>query len=235
MFSTPDYHVDVVFVIDATGGMAPNVPFVQSFVHRFFSFLQKEMKEAGKPITGLRARIVDFADYAFEDEDTIHQTRFFNFPDEIHHFQEAFRQIKYENRGGDEPENGLEALYYAMNSDWYQCAPGERGRHIVVLISDAYPLRLRERDVCFGYPAEEIPQDFSVLEEMWDNPQEARLKLTKRYKRLVLIVPEGRDGEGRSWEDVMDWPDTVMADFKFLINMSDDMLYTIVREMIIAR
>lgn len=224
-----DYHIDVVFVVDSSGGMQPWMPQVEEFALRFLTALLDSGKETGKPISEVRARIVDFSDYAFEGDDAIHQTEFFHIPAEAEKFDMAFRGIDCEARGGDLPENGLEALYTAMNSDWCELKPGQRGRHIIVLISDGLPLDLQERAGMIGYPSDEMPECNAALETLWNFPLEYDLKLSTHMQRLLLFVPGGTDNSGHTWEWVADWPKTDIWEFQELIGISDEMIKRLVR------
>ena len=227
-FDPIEMFADVVFVIDSTGGMDRAMPHVRDFARRFLKTLAEVAEEYDKPIGKLRTRIVDFSDYGYEGEDALHQTDFFVLPDEADKFDAALEGIEYECRGGDIPENGLEALYYAMKSNWYEGERNERGRHVIVLISDAPPLRLHEREGCIGYPSDEIPENISELEEMWCAPQEAGLKLTRQRRRMILLVPEECDLDGRTWRHVAEWEYPLSMNFERIFEMPDEAIRTLV-------
>ena len=61
-------------------------------------------------------------------------TRFFNLPEEADLLKNLIGQITAMG-GGDDPEDGLEALAFAMRSDWDK--EGMKKRHVIVVWSDA--------------------------------------------------------------------------------------------------
>ena len=228
----PGYKIDIAFVIDATGSMEPFMDMVKSRALIAAEKIIQHMGNAGYQIENLRMRVIDFADFASESTDTIHASRFFNMPEEREEFKNRILGIEYEKRGGDIPENALEALWVAMNSDWVDLPVGTKGRHIIVLVTDAPPLNLKERLGCEGYVPEDYPEDISVMDEIWNEESMFGERITKmhpRYRRLVLFSPEGGDDAGHSWDNVSAWAHTIYVpvspenglievDFDILVN-----------------
>ena len=157
-------------------------------------------------------RVIDFADFVSEAEEAIHASKFFTLPEEQAELEQAVRAIEYKDRGWDEPENALEALWTAINSDWVDLSGIKKGRHVIIVITDAYPLHLGERNGCKGYVAEDYPESVQKMEEIWNEiqcPWEGGRKLDPRKKRLLLLVPKGSDG-WHSWDEVSEWDYTIM-------------------------
>lgn len=200
------YKIDITFVIDATGSMEPIMSQVKQKALVMHEDIINGLRAANKEVSELRIRVVDFADFASEGDDAIHQSNFFSLPAQKAEFERVVQNIQYENLGGDVPENGLEALYIAMNSDWVSLGGGQKGRHIIVVITDAPPLHLQERAGSIGYEADEYPADIAELESIWSerDGQDKMTKLSYRNKRLILFVPEG-EVAGHSWADVEGW------------------------------
>ena len=73
------YKIDIVFVIDATGSMTPIMDQVRQKALTLHEDITAGLKAANKPVSELRLRVIDFADYASEGEDAIHQTAFFTY------------------------------------------------------------------------------------------------------------------------------------------------------------
>ena len=212
------YKVDIAFVIDATGSMGPIMDKMKAKALTLGDEIKDALKAANKEVSEMRLRVIDFGDYATEGDAAVRQTDFFKIPEERADFEEAVKNIQYEYRGGDDPENALEALFIAMDSDWVKIKPGvEKGRHIIVLMTDAYPLNLQERDGCADYPSDDFPSDVNELQAIWDErggSQSADTKTTKlgyANRRLVLFAPEGKDGAGHSWDAVSAWENTTMT------------------------
>lgn len=228
------YKMDVCFVIDATGSMDPIMSEVKARALSLGDELLAKMADAGKPVDELRMRVIDYADYASEGEDALHLTDFFKIPDDKQKFEDAIKGIEYENRGGDIPENALEALYAAMMSDWVKinAAAGEKGRHIIVVMTDAQPLNLGERKGCIGYP-EDLPETLADLEEMWSpSGQSSMTKLNNSAKRLLLFVPQGKDSAGHDWEEVAGWEQTTRKIVSAAEGLKDANLDSIIAEVV---
>lgn len=213
-----NYKIDIAFVIDATGSMTPIMDQVRARALTLGDEIRDALEAANKPVGEMRIRLIDYADYASEGDDAIHQTDFFNMPADKALFEQAVKGIVIDNRGGDAPENGLEGLFVAMNSDWTKIKPGEKGRHIIVLITDAYPLNLHEREGCIGYPSDEIPADVAELESIWEEGSDGMqggaksTLLSYPNERLVIYAPAGADAAGHSWDAVSTWTKTVMKE-----------------------
>ena len=103
------YEVDLVFCIDATMSMDPILDKVKSNALNFYQDFQKEMDEKGKKVSQLRIRIVAFRDYYYDRENAMMVTNFFNLPEQADEFERCIKSI-VPSGGGDDPEDGLEAL-----------------------------------------------------------------------------------------------------------------------------
>ena len=108
-----DYNVDMVFCIDATGSMGGLIEKVKDNALNFYQDVQRMMTNKQKTIAQLRVRVIAFRDYAADGDDAMMVTDFFNLPEEEKDFEETVRSIHAEG-GGDIPEDGLEALAYAI-------------------------------------------------------------------------------------------------------------------------
>ncbi len=202
------YKLDIAFVIDATGSMEPLMEDVRARAKMLGDEIVEAMEAAGKHVSQIRARVVDFADYAAEGEDAIHQTPFFDLMTQKAEFEQAINAIDIENRGGDIPENGLEALFIAMNSDWFQIKSDDKGRHIIVVLTDAVPLHLQERKDCEGYPVGRVPDTITDLQDIWDEDSAQGMgttRLSYNNRRLIVFAPDTTDAAGHTWNDVTSW------------------------------
>jgi len=200
------YKIDVVLVIDATGSMSPFMDEVKAGILSAPMQIKAALEKENKHVEQMRIRVIDYGDYAYDGSDAIHSTRFFDADTEGEEIVNAINGIDYMGRGGDVPENGLEALYEAMDSDWVD--PKPNGRHIIVLVTDAPPLDLGERKECEGYDKDKYPETIEDLGEIW-NPTdmqggESGLKLSPAKARLVLFAPQGVIAD-HTWDDVVNW------------------------------
>ncbi len=193
--------LDIVLVIDATDSMGPFIDDLHDFVPALYGRLDAARETL--PLS-VRIRIVDFADYMSEGDDTLHESDFFEMPEDMDKLLAYTSYIRYDMRGADMPENALEGLWLAMRSDFR--TPTPFGAHIIVMLTDAMPLRLQERADCIGYDSENTPSDIQEMEDIWNDPGDVGLSLSGRssHRELILCAPGGRQGD-YTWEEVMDW------------------------------
>ncbi len=197
------YNIDIVFCIDATGSMGGIIDKVKENAINFYSDLKAEMGKKGKEISTLRAKVIVYRDYVADKNEAMLTTEFFNLPDEIEDFTETIRSIKAAG-GGDEPEDGLEALAYAIRSKWNK--EGIKKRHIIVVWSDASTHSLGFGSSESNYP-KEMASDFSELTSWWGGVQNDGY-MDYNAKRLLLFTPDkpGWSDITNSWDNVVHFP-----------------------------
>ena len=113
------YNVDMVFVIDTTGSMRPVLDLVKNNALNFYNDVTQKMSMKGKTINQLRIRVVAFKDYKAsltDGQKPMLVTDFFQLPAQNADFQRCINSLQPKG-GGDEPEDGLEALAYAIKSN----------------------------------------------------------------------------------------------------------------------
>ena len=185
IFSTKR-NIDVVFCIDGTGSMSPCIEGVKRNARKFHRDFVGEMTRQGSEIDSLRIKVIVFRDYKNEGSDAIRESVFFELPADNADF-DAFMAGITAHGGGDSPENGMEALYRAMCSDF---TTGAKDRQVIVLFSDADALDLQERSDCEGYPDDMVDEDEFI--ETWACVgQDETLKLREKNKRLIFFAPAG--------------------------------------------
>ncbi len=179
-------NIDVVFCIDGTGSMAPCIESVKSNARRFHLEFVSAMTDLGSEIDSMRVKVIVFRDYQCDGKNSMVESPFYELPTDNADFEKFLTDISACG-GGDGPENGLEALYYAMKSDF---TTGSKDRQVIVLFTDAEALALKERAGSAGYPADMV--DEAGFMEMWAcTAQDASFKLRDRNKRLVMFAPNG--------------------------------------------
>ena len=136
-----DYTVDMVFCIDATGSMEDFtgsqtriINMVKQTAINFYGDFNTVMSKQGKQVRQLRVRIVAFRDYLADGEYAMMVTDFFQLPQQAAEFEACVRSI-HADGGGDIPEDGLEALAYAIKSKWTD--EGAKKRQVIVVWTDA--------------------------------------------------------------------------------------------------
>ena len=199
-----DYTVDMVFCIDATGSMEDFtgsqtriINMVKKNALNFYSDLNEAMTEKSKAIRQLRVRIVAFRDYVADGADAMLVTDFFMLPQQAEEFEACVNSITAAG-GGDVPEDGLEALAYAIRSDWTD--ETAKKRHVIVVWTDA-----DTHEIGFGkksefYPSG-MPQSMSELNDWWD-------EMNENSKRLIMFAPDENYWNyiSNNWENVVHFP-----------------------------
>lgn len=193
------YNVDIVMCIDCTGSMGGLLDTVKNNALKFYPDLCKRCEDKGKEISELRIRAIAFRDFDCDKDVAVADTGFLNIPDEEIEFKNFVSGLCPVG-GGDEPENGLEALAMAINSDW--TTGGDRRRHVVVVWSDAstHPLGVGKENPT--YP-QNMPSDFNELTDWWEDEQSGKMR--KSAKRLVIFAPDAS-----AWTEIgMNWTNTI--------------------------
>lgn len=197
------YNVDICMVIDKTGSMSPILDTVKKNILNLHKDIRTEMESKGKHINRLRIRVIAFGDYKADDRPMI-ATSFLTMPDEEATLQRIVNGLEAWG-GGDDPEDGLEALAFAIRSDW--CKDSGKKRHIIALFTDAEPHELGACRSAKSYPKSGMPADFGELTEMWgdkDFPGE----MDFHSKRLLLFAPRTT-----YWEKISSqWENSVIRD-----------------------
>jgi hypothetical protein len=165
------------------------------------------MTEKSKFIDALRVRVIAFRDYYDNDTNAMTQSNFFSLPRDNDSFRTFVNAIKADG-GGDEPENGLEALALAIRSPWSK--DGDRKRQVIAVWTDAsvHPLEKHSGSKPGSYP-QDLPTNFYKLTDMW----EAQDYMSRPAKRLVIFAPDSYawTNIATNWEQVVHYPSTAGA------------------------
>lgn len=200
-----DYTVDMVFCIDATGSMENTtgtqkciINMVKENALSFYDDFSKLMGAKSKRVRQLRIRIVAFRDYVEDGEDAMLVTDFFLLPQQTKEFEDCINSISAFG-GGDIPEDGLEALAYAIRSDWTQ--EGAKKRQVIVVWTDAGTHELGFGKRSKHYP-KGMPENMAQLGEWWDE------YMHPNYKRLLIFAPDqpGWNYIADKWDNVIHFP-----------------------------
>ncbi len=184
-----DYTVDMVFCIDATGSMEDTsgsqnkiINMVKKNAINFYTDFNHIMTEKGKKVRQLRVRVIAFRDYLADGQYAMMVTDFFHLPQQATEFEACINSI-HADGGGDIPEDGLEALAYAIKSKW--TTEGAKKRQVIVVWTDA-----GTHDLGYGkkskYYPQGMPKDLNELSEWWDDPD----LMKPNERRLVLFAPD---------------------------------------------
>lgn len=179
------YNVDVCFCIDKTASMWPIINTVKQNALNLYRDMLVALEGKGKHVAQFRIRVIWFGDY-IADEVPMLMSEFLTMPADLAQYEEFVKSVKPDG-GGDAPEDGLEALTYAIRSQWVKS--GWKKRHIIAFFTDApaHELGFGKKDS--SYPRHGMPEDFGELSEMWGNSKYPG-EMDNRAKRLLLFAPD---------------------------------------------
>ncbi len=194
------YTIDIILCIDSTGSMGSIIERVKSSALKFYEDLSVKMAEKGKAIDALRLKVISFRDYFVDGEDAMHESEFFLLPQDKESFTSFVKTIRADG-GGDEPENGLEALALAIKSKWANT--GDKRRQIIVLWTDASAHHLEKGSKPSGYP-KNMPINLDELTDMW----EGQGFVNHSAKRLIIYAPNAYAWTdiSNNWENTLHFP-----------------------------
>ncbi len=197
------YNVDMVFCIDCTGSMGNIIEIVKKNALNFYQDVTDVMDKKRKKISQLRVRVVAFRDYAYDKENAMMVTEFFKLPQEAEEFEKCVRSLRASG-GGDDPEDGLEALAYAIKSKWD--TEGKKKRQVIVVWTDAptHPLGYGKDS---GYYPNGMAKDLKELSSWWGGVQYNGF-VDNNAKRLLLFAPDAPDWNiiSENWDNVLHFP-----------------------------
>jgi hypothetical protein len=185
-----EYAVDLVLCIDKTGSMSPVMDLVKRNALRLHDDLKIKLNEKHKAVSQLRIRIIAFGDIYADKDQWLRSSEFFTLPAAAENFKGFISEITPEG-GGDEPENGLEALALAIKSPW--TSEGHRRRHVVVVWTDASAHKLEKRADSSVDVAEILPKNFNELSDLWNGQA-----IQQNARRLIIFAPEAYP-----WSDLL--------------------------------
>ena len=212
---TLDVYADIVYCIDLTASMRPIIQKVKETARTLHEDLQRVMStNYQRSIKQLRIKVIGFRDIYCDGAYAIEKSDFFYLPDQNAEFQNFVDKLEAKG-GGDIPENSLEALAMAMQSDWCTTIDNSvRKRHIVVLFTDAsaHPLEKASTYTGTNYP-ENMPKSYSELIDWWSGQGSLAsgisVNMDRTAKRLALYAPEGSE----PWTNIADDFDGCIAQF----------------------
>lgn len=194
------YNVDMVFCIDSTGSMGGVISMVKNNALNFYTDVMTAMEKKCKNIDKLRVRVVAFRDYIADGDDAMMVTDFFNLPTQSEDFEKCVRSIEADG-GGDTPEDGLEALGYAIKSKWD--TEGMKKRQVIVVWTDAPTHELGYGKTAPNYPSK-MAKNFDELTSWWGDCQNGGF-INQSAKRLLLFAPNEMH-----WSTISDTWDNVI-------------------------
>lgn len=198
-----EYNVDIVMCIDATGSMNSLLNLVKRNALKFYDDVMAMMNKKDKHVDDLRVRVIAFRDYIADGENAMLATDFYLLPTEAPEFKGLVEGIKAFG-GGDRPEDGLEALAYAIKSDW--TTKGTKRRHIIIVWTDDATHELGYARSARNYPTK-MARDFDELTDWWGDAMLPGI-MDNNAKRLIIFAPEKPYWTtiADNWDNVMMYP-----------------------------
>ena len=197
------YDVDIVMCIDATGSMTGILDTVKRNALNFYGDVRSAMQEKGKQVNTLRVKVIAFRDYIADGDNAMLATEFYTMPKDEAEFSNLVKSINAEG-GGDDPEDGLEALAYAIKSDW--TTEGMKKRQVIVVWSDdgTHELGFGSRS---PYYPKGMAKDMHELTAWWGDRQQPGF-MDNNAKRLLLFTPDkpGWSTISQNWDNVLHFP-----------------------------
>jgi len=197
------YNVDMVFCIDATGSMGSVIDMVKNNAIHLYEDVMNSMALKGKTIDSLRVKLIAFRDYIADAENAMLASEFYLLPKQAKEFEECVNSIEAFG-GGDEAEDGLEALGYAIKSKWN--TEGMKKRQVIVVWTDASTHNIGEGKGVYNYPTK-MAKDFSELTAWWGDSEHEGF-INQNAKRLLLFAPDAPYWNTISdvWDNVVHFP-----------------------------
>ncbi|MGI6594472.1 MAG: vWA domain-containing protein [Christensenellales bacterium] len=190
--SQTERKIDLIFCIDGTGSMSPCIDRVKANARKFYlDFVDKMTNDYGSSVEELNVKIITFRDYEADGADAMTISEWFDLSAGDEAEYEKYLNSISAYGGGDTPENGLEALFYAMTADWN--ARGPKDRQVIVLFTDADALPFRAKK-SKNYPTNMVDEEGLLNTWMCIKPRfvsQSDFKLSERCKRLVMFAPPG--------------------------------------------
>jgi hypothetical protein len=171
--------------------MTPVIDMVKANALKFYDDLSKIMADKAKTIDALRIKVILFRDY-YVDKEPMIESPFFTLPAEKERFQNFVNGIRADG-GGDEPENGLEALALAIKSNWAKTS--DKQRQLIVIWTDASAHPLEKTGKPTSYP-QGLPPDFNGLTDWWNGQD----YIGASSKRIIMYAPDAYP-----WTDIANY------------------------------
>lgn len=196
-----NYNVDIVMCIDCTGSMGGLLDNVKNNALKFYPDLKESCAKKDKEISELRIKVIAFRDFNADGDNALNETEFFKIPEQEDDFRHFINGLSPRG-GGDEPENGLEALAPAMKSDW--TTGGDKRRHVIVVWTDASTHPLETPITKNEYYPQDMPANLDELTNWWEDEQSGVMP-SRTAKRLVIFAPDAS-----AWTEIgLNWANTI--------------------------
>ena len=176
---------------------------IKRSILKFVNDVHDDLLSKACNIGEMRVKLIAFRDYIVNKEHAMLLTDFYTLPTEFKAFERDLFSLTTKG-GGDECEDGLEALAYAIRSKWsYEWM---RRRQVIVVWSDAETHPLRHGESCEFYP-KGMAENFQELALWWGDHDHPGC-MDEGAKRLVLFTPDTPNWNtiSQNWSNVLHFP-----------------------------
>ncbi len=186
-----DRKVDIIFCIDGTGSMTPCIDSIKNNAKKFYRDLVDKMTtDFNSSIDELNIKVITFRDYAV-DPDAMVISEWFDLTAGDTDLYEKHLDGIVAQGGDDIPENGLEALYFAMTADWKSI--GMNDRQVIVLFTDADAKPIGTNVTKADGTTVDMVDEAGLI-NTWagvipPTMSQSNYRLKERAKRLIIYAP----------------------------------------------
>lgn len=212
MAGEKNFCYEIVFCLDKTIKSASQLDCLVSFIEKFKERLSTLLRGQYK-LKSVRIKIIEFGDFN-TNENAIVDHGFFCVPDQYDELMDLLDNMFFmDSVKTNGYSSGLEALSYAINSDW---STFNEGRQAIALFTLNKPLSLEESRNLDNYP-KGLPENLFQLKELWD-----KCKMDKDKKMLTLFCNMEKDKS--SWFPVSQWDKTIAIDTEDINDYDSDFI-----------
>ena len=209
------FYYDAVFCVDKSVNMDSQIDFISGFVNSFYEMAKSEIQNSITQVEGLRIKLITYGDYN-TDENAVTDYGFFTMPDQSEELYSVFMQLFGNSSCKQEGySSGLEALSYAIDSEWTDLTE-ESGRQAIIVFSLNKPTNIEETRNLDWYP-KALPKNLLELRQKWEGG-----KMSKDKKLLTLFCNLQKDKS--SWFPLERWDKTIAIDTENLNDFTNDFL-----------
>lgn len=209
------FYYDAVFCIDKSVNMESQIDFISGFVNSFYEMAKSEIQNSITKVESFRIKLITYGDYNTEN-DAVVDYGFFSMPEQSEELYSVFMQLFGDSQCAQEGYSaGLEALSYAIDSDWTDMTD-KMGRQAVVVFSLNKPTNIEETRNLDNYPPN-LPKNLLELKTKWENA-----KMSKDKKMLTLFCNLQRDKS--SWVPLQRWDKSIAIDTEDLNDLTHDFI-----------